>query len=535
MNINKVSNQVSISPQLSLEDVYLLSEMGVGIIVCNRPDNEEANQVAFSVIAEAAKKLDIEAQYIPFTAGTMAEADVNRFANLLTTEKRIHAYCRTGNRSEKIWQAASTLLPSQNARSLAEDHLRESHLQNQSTFDVVIIGAGSGGIATASSLLQRNHALRIGLIDPSSNHYYQPGWSLVGGGEFSASETRRDTAALIPDGCEWIKQAVIHIDGEKNTVHLDNQASVYYNHLVVSPGLVVDWSAIEGLEETLGKNGVTSNYRYDLAPYTWELVSNMKQGKAIFTQPTMPIKCAGAPQKAMYLSASEWLRKGTLKNITIQFYNAGAVLFGVADYVPALMKYIKKYNVELCFTQHLIKIDGLKKTAWFKNGEGDITETLFDFIHVCPPQTAPSFIKTSGLADEAGWLDVDSASLQSKKYNNIWGMGDVMNTTNAKTMAAARKQAPVVAHNIVNAMVNNASRACYEGYGSCPLMVEHGKVVLAEFSYGGKVTPSFPNWLNDGTKPTFFGWFLKKTVLPYVYWYGMLKGREWLAKPKMFK
>ena len=247
----------------------------------------------------------------------------------------------------------------------------------------------------------------------------------------------------------------------------------------------------------------------------------------------MPIKCAGAPQKALYLSASQWHKTGQLKDIDIEFHNAGGVLFGVQAYVPALMFYIKKYHAKLEFMHTLVKVDGNNKTAWFKvnkSGEDEQTiETKFDFLHVCPPQCPPDFIKESELSDKAGWLDVDPSTLQHNKYPNIWGAGDVMNTANAKTMAAARKQAPVVAQNIVNAFASKSETAVYDGYGSCPLTVERGKIVLAEFAYGGELTPTFPKWFNDGTKPTAFAWFLKVRVLPSVYWHAMLKGREWMA------
>ncbi len=402
-------------------------------------------------------------------------------------------------------------------------------MTDDSKYDVVIIGAGSAGIATAASFRKRNNTASIALIDPSETHYYQPGWTLVGGGVFEAESTQRYTKDLIPKSCNWIKRAVTEFHPEENNVTLDNGSTVYYRHLVVAPGLKLDWQGIEGLEETLGKNGVTSNYRYDLAPYTWELVSKFSKGKAIFTQPPMPIKCAGAPQKALYLSASEWLKQGKIKDIDIQFYNSGGVLFSVEAYVPALMEYIKKYDVELCFSQTLVKVDGDQQKAWFKNVDGELTETDFDFLHVCPPQTAPDFIKDSELSDDAGWLDVDPNSLRSQKFENIWGVGDVMNTTNAKTMAAARKQAPVVAYNIAAMIGGGDKLASYDGYGSCPLTVEHGKIVLAEFTYGGKVAPTFPAWVNDGTKPTNFAWFLKARMLPSVYWKGMLKGREWMA------
>ena len=403
--------------------------------------------------------------------------------------------------------------------------------------DIVIVGGGAAGISVASSLLARSPDLDIAIIDPADVHYYQPGWTLVGAGVFPPSHTARTMASLLPRGVKWIKVAVAAFEPERDAVVLDGCRVVKYRQLVVCPGLKLDWQGVEGLAETLGRNGVTSNYRYDLAPYTWELVQKLKGGRAVFTQPPMPIKCAGAPQKAMYLSADHWQRTGVLKNIDIQFCNAGAVLFGVADYVPALMEYVKKYGIQLQFTHQLIRVDGPAHEATFLRTNADGTKnevTLpFDMLHAVPPQKAPDFVRVSPLADAAGWVDVDPASLRHKKYPNIFALGDCTNTTNAKTAAAARKQAPVVAHNLLHARGDLPQSAQYDGYGSCPLTVERGKIVLAEFLYGGKVAPSFPKWLIDGTKPSSLAWLLKERILPPVYWDGMLKGREWLAQPTL--
>jgi sulfide:quinone oxidoreductase len=312
---------------------------------------------------------------------------------------------------------------------------------------------------------------------------------------------------------------------------------VKYQQLVVCPGLKLDWQGIEGLTETLGRNGVTSNYRYDLAPYTWQLVQQLKKGKAIFTQPPMPIKCAGAPQKAMYLSADHWTRQGVISHIDIDFCNAGAVLFGVADYVPALMEYVKKYGIDLNFGETLVAVDGHAHKATFMktlaDGSKEKVVRDFDMIHVVPPQKSPDFLRVSPLADAAGWVDVDPASLRHKTFANVFGLGDATNSPNAKTAAAARKQAPVVAHNLLVALGQLKGQAKYDGYGSCPLTVERGKIVLAEFTYGGKLSPSFPTWLIDGTKPSGLAWYLKERILPPIYWDAMLKGREWMAQPEM--
>ncbi len=395
---------------------------------------------------------------------------------------------------------------------------------------IAIIGGGAAGIATAASLLKRRPDLDIAIIDAAEVHAYQPGWTMVGGGVFKPEVTVRPMASVMPKGVTWIRAAAKTFEPENNQVTLEDGSRVRYEALVVAPGIRLAWDQIEGLEQTLGQNGVTSNYRYDLAPYTWELVEGMKQGRAIFTQPPMPIKCAGAPQKAMYLACDHWLRSGRLDAIDVAFCNAGGVLFGVADYVPALMSYIEKYGIDLDLGHTLIAVDGPAQKAFFKTEDGEVTRE-FDMLHVVPPQVAPQFLADSPLAAESGFTDVDQHTLQHTRYPNVFGLGDAGAMPNAKTAAAARKQAPIVAVNLIEHLDGHGPKAGYDGYGSCPLTVERGKIVLAEFGYGGKLMPSFPTWLVDGTKPARLSWMLKADALPWIYWNGMLKGREWMAGP----
>ncbi len=400
---------------------------------------------------------------------------------------------------------------------------------------VVIVGGGAAGISLAASLRRRRHDMDIAIVEPADIHYYQPGWTMVGAGVFESASTARPMASLIPSGVRWIQDAAAGLEPERNAVTLASGRSVRYDRLVVCPGLELDWDRVEGLSDALGANGVTSNYRFDLAPYTWDCVRALKTGRAVFTQPPMPIKCAGAPQKAMYLSADHWRRTGALADIDIHFRNAGGVLFGVQEYVPALERYIERYGIAKDFHSNLVAVDGGARKAWFDVKLPDAPECReevdFDLLHVCPPQVAPDFVAESPLADGAGWVDVDPGTLRHARFENVWGLGDATNTTNAKTAAAVRKQVPVVADNLVADLVGDAPLAFYDGYGSCPLTVERGRIVLAEFTYGGKVAPSFPRWMNDGTRPTRAAWMLKEQVLPPLYWHAMLRGREWLTAP----
>jgi len=529
MPIRHVTADFAVHEQLQIADIETIAKAGFKTVICNRPD-DEAGAVPSASIAAACEAQGLDFVYMPVVSSAMTAADAATLGATLakigaTGKTPVLAYCRSGTRSQRLFDMAAALAPAASPSAGGAD------------YDVVIVGGGAAGIAVASSLLERDSSLKMAIIDPSSAHFYQPGWTMVGGGIFTSDQTVKTMASQIPGGVKWINKAVVSFAPDQNLVTLDDGRDVGYAQLVVCPGLTLNWGAIDGLATTLGQNGVTSNYRFDLAPYTWELVQSMRGGTAIFTQPPMPIKCAGAPQKAMYLSADHWHRTGVLKDISIDFCNAGGALFGVEAYVPALMEYVKKYNAGLQFFYNLVAIDGPRKLATFEVKQPDqpVTrvEKPFDMIHVCPPQIAPDFISQSPLADAGGWVDVDQHSLRHKRHDNIWGLGDATNTPNAKTAAAVRKQAPIVAVNLLAARAGKPPVSHYQGYGSCPLTVERGKIVLAEFGYGGALDPTFPAWVNDGTKPSRLAWFLKEKLLPPLYWHGMLKGKEWLASPKL--
>ena len=549
MKLANLEKGVLVADQILPEDLKDLAEQGIKTIFCHRPDGEGPDQPNFAEIAQAAKKLKIKTHYLPVVSGKISEADVTAFAQLFKESKKpVLGFCRSGMRAASLWalsQGASqglaqTLEAGKQAGfdfSGLTQRIVGTQANNASVIhhEVVIIGGGAAGVAVASSLLSRNSKLDVAIIDPADTHYYQPGWTMVGGGVFKPATTVKTMASVIPSKAKWIQAAVAGFESEAKQVILEGCRPISYDALIVCPGLKLNWHGIEGLVETLGQNGVTSNYRYDLAQYTWELVKKFKKGRAVFTQPPMPIKCAGAPQKAMYLSADHWLRSGHLDDVDIEFYNSGPVLFGVKEYVPALMEYVKRYRAKLNFNHRLTKIDGPAKKAWFTVSDADgntsLLETTFDMIHVVPPQQAPDFIRASTLVDAAGWVDVSQDTLQHKRYPSIYALGDVTNCPNAKTAAAARKQAPVVATNVLFDLNKGQHRAAYDGYGSCPLTVQRGKIVLAEFGFGGRLMPSFPKWFINSQQPCRLAWILKERILPPIYWWAMLKGREWLAKP----
>lgn len=397
-------------------------------------------------------------------------------------------------------------------------------------YEVLVVGGGSAGLSVAARLLQAPDAPVVAVLDPASKHYYQPLWTLVGGGVVPREVTERDQADFIPEGAVWIQDAATGFDPDANAVTTAQGHTLTYDYLVVCPGIQINWGAVKGLEESLGQGGVCSNYGYDTCGYTWTAIQEAAQARgpvrALFTQPAGAFKCGGAPQKIMYLAADHFRRTGKLKDADVQFFSAGSVIFGVAKFARTLDRVIERYGITPNFGHELVEVRGAAKEAVFRvtGGDGQPTERVerYDLLHVTPPQSAPTFLAESPLAGEAGWTDVDRHTLQHVRYPNVFGLGDAASTPNAKTGAAIRKQAPMVAQNLLAHRAGRPLEAGYDGYASCPLVTGYGRLVLAEFDYDNNPAPSFDF---DTAQERYSMWLLKKDVLPNLYWHGMLRGR----------
>ncbi len=404
-------------------------------------------------------------------------------------------------------------------------------------FKVLILGAGSGGTSVAARLKKSLGAKNIGIIEPGEFHYYQPLWTLVGAGLVKKETTRRPMKETIPSGVQWIKDQAQDIKVQEHQVVCSSGQVIGFDYLVLATGLKLDWSLIKGIDENLGKNGLCSIYQYDQAEITAQMIQKFKGGIAIFVMPPVPIKCAGAPQKIMYLADDIFRKNNVREKSKIIFAAAGKVIFGVPAFAKPLMEVAARKNIDLKFSYKLIEVLARDKIAIFEkttesveNGETKLSVILekipYDLLHVVPPMSAHQYVKTSGLAftsgPHAGWLKVDQYTLQHQDFKNIFGIGDVTGVPNSKTGAAIRKQAPVVSQNIVDVIEGQVPSQKYDGYASCPLITGIGKVILAEFGYDGKLMPSFPM---DMTKERKSMWILKKDMLPPLYWHGMMKGR----------
>ncbi|CAA0127041.1 Sulfide-quinone reductase [Mycolicibacterium vanbaalenii] len=391
---------------------------------------------------------------------------------------------------------------------------------------VVIVGGGTAGITVAARLQRKGHD-DVAVIEPSDTHYYQPLWTLVGGGQAKASTTARPEASVMPKGARWIQNAATAVDPDNNTVSCADGAKYEYDVLVVCPGIQLDWSRTEGLQESLGKDGVSSNYRFDLAPRTWEYIRGMRSGSAVFMMPSGPIKCAGAPQKIAYLASDYWRSQGVLKDIDVHLVVPTPRLFGIPAIADNLDDVAADYGITVHTNAEVTSVDAAAHKVGVTSVAAGGTDTMlsYDVLHAVPRQSAPDWIKSSPLStgDAGGYVEIDKHTMQHARYPNVFSLGDAGSSPNSKTGAAIRKQAPVVVDNIESYLDGRPLGASYNGYGSCPIVTSSHSMLLAEFDYDLNLTPSIP--LIDPTKPHRSYWYLKKYGLPFMYWNLMLKGR----------
>lgn len=397
---------------------------------------------------------------------------------------------------------------------------------------VVIIGGGSGGISVASRLLRAFKYPDIWVIEPQDTHYYQPFWTLVGGGIVSKEASCKSQAEVMPRGVTWIRDQVTELHASEKTLDLKNGDRISFDYLVIAAGIQIDWDSIPGLTETLGQNGVCSIYDYKQSEITWKTINNFKGGTALFNGAATPIKCGGAPQKIMYLAEEALRKNGVRDQSKVIFQHPGKILFGVKEYCDALQKVVDQREIQINYQHTLTHIEPMTRIATFKrvleNGETETFEEKYDLLHVIPHMSCPDFLKRSDvIAQEgplAGWVEADMHTLQHPRFPYIFSLGDAAGLPDhPKTGAAVRKQAPVLVKNLIAQMLNEPLTGSYDGYSSCPLVTSKNTVILAEFIYNNKMKSSYPSFINSATERR-DAMLLKRYGLPYLYWHGMLKG-----------
>ncbi|XP_069018103.1 sulfide:quinone oxidoreductase, mitochondrial-like [Embiotoca jacksoni] len=390
-------------------------------------------------------------------------------------------------------------------------------------YKMLVLGGGSGGIAMSARMKRMMGAENVAVVEPSEMHYYQPIWTLVGAGAKTVTSSGRPTVSVMPSGVKWVKSKVQEIHPDSNTVRTDDGTEISYEYLIVALGLQLHYEKIKGLPEGFEHPKIGSNYSVQTVEKTWKALQNFKEGNAVFSFPNTPVKCAGAPQKIMYLSDAFLRKTGKREKANIIYNTSLPVLFGVKKYADSLWDIVKQRDLQVNLRQNLIEVRADKQEAVFENldkpGETKVFE--YEMLHVTPPMGPNLTIKGSSLADEVGWLDVNKDTLQHKTYPNVFGIGDCTNLPTSKTGAAVAAQTAILNNTISKVLKNEKPDKKYDGYTSCPLVTSYNTVILAEFDYNAQPLETFP--INQAIERRLW-YYMKADFMPHLYWHGLLRG-----------
>ncbi|KAG9280980.1 sulfide:quinone oxidoreductase, mitochondrial isoform X1 [Astyanax mexicanus] len=398
-----------------------------------------------------------------------------------------------------------------------------SGLASKEHYKIVVLGGGSAGITMGARMKRKVGAENVAIVEPSEMHYYQPIWTLVGAGAKSINSSGRPTSSVMPSGVKWVKSSVTKIDPKKQNVSLDSGKELSYDFLIVALGLTLHYEKIKGLPEAFEHPKIGSNYSLQTVEKTWKALQDFKEGNAIFSFPNTPVKCAGAPQKIMYLSDAYMRKTGKRAKANFVYNTSLPVLFGVKKYADALWEIVKKRDINVNLRHNLIEVRPDKQEAVFENLDNPADTKVYEYemLHVTPPMGPPAVLKGSLLEDGAGWLDVNKDTLQHNTYSNVFGIGDCTNVPTSKTAAAVAAQSAVLDRTITKVMKNDKPDKKYDGYTSCPLVTSFNTVILAEFDYTGQPLETFPV---DQSKESRIMYHMKADLMPHLYWHGLLKG-----------
>lgn len=395
---------------------------------------------------------------------------------------------------------------------------------------IVVAGGGAAGLTVASRLSRRLSGAEIVMIEPRTEHNYQPGFTLVGAGLKPASYVKLATADFVPSGVRWVQESVAEFDPVGNKVVTDKNTTLPYDFLVIATGLALDYDAIEGMSRDLiGREGIASVYAGpEQAAASWSALAKFCEtgGTSLFGRPATEMKCAGAPLKQTFL-ADDHLRRKSMRGKAEIIYNAhNPALFSVPKVDARVRELFTRQDIKTNFSHVLTRIDPAKHVATFMTPKGPV-EMKWDFINVIPPMRAPAAIRKSPLPWQSGafaadgWIEVDKATLRHVRFANVFGVGDINGVPKGKTAASVKWQAPVAVDHLVGTISGKPGIEIYNGYTSCPLITRIGQAMLVEFDYDNNLTPSFP--FIDPLQEHWLAWVIKEKALKANYT-AMLQG-----------
>lgn len=367
--------------------------------------------------------------------------------------------------------------------------------------DIVIVGAGAGGVGVANALMALDPELDVAVIEPADFVHYEPLRPVVAAGLVAPSTLRRPIEDVLSSGVTRVRDSVVAVEPDVQRLALADGAPLSYGYLVLATGRTADWGAIQGLEDgptgavVCGARSGNSNAAVTHGGDGAALVDVSRQLRGLRGGRALFVSCSDKRDSATWsaaLLANDAARRSDKSGANVSLITA-ATVDPDSRAEQALVRCAIRNNVTVAagYTLSAVRVDD-QVAVFTCSDTGRHIEQSFDLLHVSPPTTGAPCLSESGLIDDDGRVTVDPKSLQHVAYPTVFALGSASNLPCADGPFASATQAGIVAGNLRACIYKTRMRCAYNGHTSEPVVTGKGRSILVESTYDGETDASFP-------------------------------------------
>jgi len=392
---------------------------------------------------------------------------------------------------------------------------------------LLILGGGTAGTMMANKFrkVMDRAEWEITIVDKHRTHYYQPGFLFIPFGTYTRNDVIKPKGDFFPSGVNVVYSDIDRIEGEKNVVHLDGGKLLHYDFLIIATGAETRPDQTAGLKEGLWRKKIFDFYTIEGAVALHNFFKDWQGGKLVMAISEIPYKCPVAPIEFVCLADDYFTKKGIRDKVELSLVTPMSGAFTKPIATKMLSELLKEKNINVIPDFYIEKIDNEKQSIV----SYDEMEVPFDVLTIVPVNMGSEMIERSGLAGDLNFIPTDKETLQSKKFENIFVIGDAADIPTSKAGSVAHFAGEILFENLLNAVEGRPLTAKFDGHANCYIETGFGKGALIDFNYDTEPLPGTfplpgigPFGLLKNTKVNHYG----KIMFRWIYWHILLKGKE---------
>ncbi len=392
---------------------------------------------------------------------------------------------------------------------------------------LLILGAGTGGTIMANKMRKQldRSEWKITIVDQYKTHYYQPGFLFIPFGGYTKKDVIKPKANFIPPGVDIIYSGIDQIMPEDSKVKLADGVVINYDYLIIATGTKIVPEETPGMKGELWQKKIFDFYTIEGAVALANFFKTWEGGNLVVNVVEMPIKCPVAPLEFVFFADAFFTERGMRDKVNITYATPLPGAFTKPRSSKILGGLMDEKNINIVAEYNIMEVDN-KKGVIRDFAEEEIP---FDCLVTVPTNMGDEMIERSGMGDDLRFVPTDKHTLRSKKYENIFVLGDASNIPTSKAGSVVHFASEIMEENLICAIEGRPFTARFDGHSNCFIETGHGKGALIDFNYDTEPLPGHfpfpgigPLKLLGESRMNHYG----KLMFRWVYWHMLLRGKE---------